>query len=145
MSVTITKNISPEAARALIASVKTLTPKPIRTVVNTHYHYDHANGNQVFDKDVEIIGHEFTRKKLLGDVLHEATYLNNGSPATQQRGIATLETQIAKATGDEKVKLEGRLGMLKRHIQELAEVRPTPPNVTLTSKLTLHRGSREIS
>lgn len=140
----VDSHISPEAARALIASVKTLTPKPIRTVVNSHYHYDHANGNQVFGKDVEIIGHEYTRKKLLGDVLHEATYLNNGSPATQQRAVAPLEAQIAKANGEAKTKLETQLATLKRHIQELAEVKPTPPNVTLTTKLTLYRGSREI-
>ncbi len=140
----VDSHISPEAARALIASVKTLTPKPIRTVVNSHYHYDHSNGNQVFGKEVDIIGHEFTRKKLLGDVLHEATYLNNGSPATQQRGVAPLEVQIAKASGDDKTKLEAQLATLKRHIQELAEVKPTPPNVTVTNKLTLYRGSREI-
>ena len=140
----VDSHITPEAARGLIASVKQLTPKPIRTVVNTHYHYDHASGNQVFGKDVEIIGHEYTRKKLLGDVLHESTYLNNGSQATQQRAVAPLEAQIVKASGDAKAKLEMQLGTLKRHIQELAETRPTPPNVTLASKLTLHRGSREI-
>ena len=47
----VDSHISPEAARALIASIKSLTDKPIRTVVNSHYHYDHANGNQVFGND----------------------------------------------------------------------------------------------
>lgn len=140
----VDSHISPQAARALIASVKTLTDKPIRTVVNSHYHYDHANGNQVFGSGVEIIGHEFTRQKLLGDVLHEATYLNNGSPASQQRGVERLQAQVQKANGAAKTALEAQLATLRRHIQELAEVKPTPPNTTLTSKLTLHRGSREI-
>ena len=140
----VDSHISPEAARALIASVKTLTNKPIRTVVNSHYHYDHANGNQVFGKDVQIIGHEFTRMKLLGDVLHEATYLNNGSPASLARNATSLEAQIGKAAAAEKPALEARLATLKRHIVELAEVKPTPPNVTVTNKLTLYRGSREI-
>lgn len=31
---------TPRAARALIADVKHLTDKPIRTVINTHWHYD---------------------------------------------------------------------------------------------------------
>jgi glyoxylase-like metal-dependent hydrolase (beta-lactamase superfamily II) len=140
----VDSHISPEAARALIASVKTLTDKPIRTVVNSHYHYDHANGNQVFGSGVEIIGHEFTRKKLLGDVLHEPTYLNNGSPASQQHVVKSLEAQIGKASGAAKTALEAQLATLRRHIKELAEVKPTPPTTTLTSKLTLHRGTREI-
>ena len=41
----VDSHVTPAAARALIASVATLTPKPITTVINTHYHFDHAHGN----------------------------------------------------------------------------------------------------
>ena len=140
----VDSHISPAAARALVASVKTITDKPIRTLVNTHYHYDHANGNQVFGKDVEIIGHEFTRQKLLGDVLHETTYINNAGPATQQAAVDDLTRQAAAASGAAKAELEARLAVLKRHVVELREVHPVAPNVTLRDKLTLYRGKREI-
>ena len=59
-------HVSPAAAWVLLEEVKKLTPKPVRYVVNTHFHFDHAHGNQVFGPDVEIIGHEFTRQMLLG-------------------------------------------------------------------------------
>ena len=36
-------------------------PKPIRFVVNSHYHFDHSHGNQIYGPEVEIIGHEFAR------------------------------------------------------------------------------------
>ena len=36
-----------DAARALVAEIHRLTPKPIRYVVNTHYHLDHTGGDQV--------------------------------------------------------------------------------------------------
>lgn len=38
----------PGAARELLAAIRQLTPLPIRFVINTHYHLDHVNGNDVF-------------------------------------------------------------------------------------------------
>lgn len=38
----------PEPAAALLAEIRKITPLPIRFVVNTHYHLDHVNGNDVF-------------------------------------------------------------------------------------------------
>src|SRR4030095_12893143 len=60
----IDSETSPAAGRALVADVKAVTPKPIRYVVDSHYHYDHAFGNQVFGPEVEIIGHDNTWRRL---------------------------------------------------------------------------------
>jgi glyoxylase-like metal-dependent hydrolase (beta-lactamase superfamily II) len=38
----------PEAAKALLAEIRKLTPLPIRYVINTHYHLDHVAGDKVF-------------------------------------------------------------------------------------------------
>jgi glyoxylase-like metal-dependent hydrolase (beta-lactamase superfamily II) len=38
----------PRPARVLLGEIRKLTPLPIRFVVNTHYHLDHVNGNDVF-------------------------------------------------------------------------------------------------
>src|SRR5215475_5723096 len=64
--IVVDDHVSPAAAWVLINEIKKITNKPVRTVINTHFHFDHAHGNQVFDKDVSIIGHEFTREMLLG-------------------------------------------------------------------------------
>ena len=51
-----------EAARALIGEIHRLTPKPIRYVVNTHYHVDHTGGDEALrDAGAVIIAHRNVR------------------------------------------------------------------------------------
>ena len=57
---------SHEAAHELAADIRTLTPSPVRWVVNTHWHWDHTFGNAVFP-DATIWGHRGCRDRLLED------------------------------------------------------------------------------
>jgi len=51
-----------DAARALVREIHRLTPKPIRFVVNTHYHADHTGGDQALrDAGAIIIAHRNVR------------------------------------------------------------------------------------
>src|SRR5580658_9953235 len=52
---------TPAAARAFLEDIKLITNKPVTAVVNTHFHYDHTDGNSVFPPDVQIIAHEYVR------------------------------------------------------------------------------------
>ena len=137
--------ITPAAATAFIADVKTLTNKPIKYVVDTHYHYDHAFGNQVFGPDVTIIGHDTTRRRLAGPgSLKERTYLTNSTAAIASR-FTLLKRQIAEATDpQQRAVLERQLVIHQQYADEQPKIRPTAPNATLSRDMTLHRGSREI-
>jgi glyoxylase-like metal-dependent hydrolase (beta-lactamase superfamily II) len=137
--------ISAAAATTFLADVKTLTPKPVKYVVDTHYHYDHAFGNQVFGPDVTIIGHDTTRRRLNGPgSLKERTYLMNSTAAIANR-FTLLKRQISEATdAKERAIYERQLAIHQQYADEQPKLKPTPPNATLSRDMTLHRGSREI-
>lgn len=48
-------------ARTLRAAVAGLTPAPVRTVVNTHFHGDHTFGNFVFRPEATVVSHAGAR------------------------------------------------------------------------------------
>ena len=46
------------------AALKGITDKPVRFVINTHYHGDHTGGNVYFQKQAPIIAQDNVRKRL---------------------------------------------------------------------------------
>jgi len=114
--IVIDSHISPAAATALARELQSITNKPIRFVINTHFHFDHAHGNQVYPPDVQIIGHEYTYRMLA----------SGGSVGRTYEGYRLW---IASQPGGD----ESQQGLV-----------PTPPNITMSDRLTLIRGGREI-
>ena len=139
----VDSSVSPAAARGLVEGVKTLTDKPVKYVFNTHYHFDHAHGNQIFGDDVEIIGHDFVRTMLKTDVLTQRTNrsFTEGIPAQ----IDQLQARLSR-TEDvaERQRMETQLRIQEAHWTAIQETRPTPPNVTYSDTLTLVKGGREV-
>jgi cyclase len=46
------------------AALKGITDKPVRFIINTHYHEDHTGGNAYFQKQAPIIAQDNVRKRL---------------------------------------------------------------------------------
>ena len=86
---------TPAAARALLADMKLITDKPVRWVVNTHFHYDHTDGNSIFGPEVEIIGTEYVRHMIADeDVLHIEPFKT--AMAIMPAQIEALKKQIGR-------------------------------------------------
>jgi glyoxylase-like metal-dependent hydrolase (beta-lactamase superfamily II) len=65
----------------LVTKIKTFTDKPITTIINTHTHFDHVNGNVELPGKLEIVTHANTK-----------TYMDQANPVTglqtgQQKNI----------------------------------------------------------
>lgn len=135
---------TPAAARALLTDMKLITDKPVRWVVNTHFHYDHTDGNSIFGPEVEIIGTEYVRHMIADeDVLHIEPFKTAMALIPAQ--VDALKEQIAdEKDAERRTKLETQLAAKQADWEEFKTLRPTPPNVTYDSKMTVFQGTREI-
>ena len=51
----------PGLGKTILDQVKSVTSKPITTIINTHTHGDHTGGNSEFPRTVEFVAHENTK------------------------------------------------------------------------------------
>ena len=135
----------PSAARALIEQIKKLTDKPVRYVVNTHFHWDHYQGNQAYPSSwpagVEIISSEATRLNIE----------QRGIPRVKHE-ILTMPLEIEKLKGDlekttdpkQKEELRSQLSQAEAYLAELKSMQVVLPTMTFDHSLILHRKSRTV-
>ena len=118
----------PSAARALLEQIKTVTPKPVKYVVDTHFHWDHYYCNEVFlnalPTGVQIISSEKTRENIE----------QRGIPRVKReilevpKEIDTLKAGLAKATdAQQKAAIQENLRQTEAYLAELKAMRVTLP------------------
>ena len=61
--VMIDDQFAPLAAK-IQAAIKGLTDKPVRFVLNTHWHFDHTGSNEEMGKTATLVAHDNVRKRL---------------------------------------------------------------------------------
>jgi len=147
--VVVDSHSKPSASRAMYQQIQGITKKPVVKVINTHFHWDHWQGNESYaaaNSKVEIIASDKTKENL-------------GKPDAGVGGVPFIEKQIAALPGEidklkadiqketdpqKKQNLESNLQQAESFLQELKSMKPTLPTRTVATMLTLKEGGREI-
>jgi len=142
--VVVDSHITPDAGRALAESVAALTDKPIRYLVNTHFHFDHAHGNAGFPTGTTVIGHEVTGERLRQDVTREPIFALLGTAEVAAFQLAEAEAALVTAGPGARPALERQVARLRRHLAAVKALEIRPPDLTFDGRLVLREGGREI-
>ncbi|HEU4371491.1 MAG TPA: MBL fold metallo-hydrolase [Methylomirabilota bacterium] len=134
----------PSAARVIVERLRELTSKPVRYVVNTHFHWDHWHGNEVYPAaypNAEIVTNQITREAMVRKGLKRIQDHVRLSPPE----IARLRGAVAAAgPGAERGRLERELALAESYLAEVKALRPALPTIAFEQTMKLYRRDREI-
>jgi cyclase len=149
--VVVDANVGPSSAKEVLAALRKITAKPVRYVVNTHWHDDHVLGNQIYRDafpGVEFIGHKTMGEYLPTQGLKNRQNMLAGAPS----GVAMLKSLLEKSQGmdgkplaaETRASYESDIRLVERYLAETPRVEIVAPTITFEDRFTLKRGARTI-
>jgi len=144
----------PSSADADIALIRSWTDKPVRWVLNTHWHNDHVGGNQRYRlawPGAELTGHEETRRMIEARVRsYVRRFVASESTFAKQR--ETLRRTAETGVDEKGVRVDARaraaaaasLARLERALAEFREIVIEAPTVTFETGLRIDLGGRVV-
>jgi glyoxylase-like metal-dependent hydrolase (beta-lactamase superfamily II) len=149
--IVVDANGAPAITKEVLAALRKLTSKPVRYLINTHYHDDHIRGNQVYRDafpGVEFIAHTFAREYLPGQGATNRKGFLEGAPQFRDTVKGLMEKNKNLSGGDltteERASYESDIRLVDLVLSEGAQAQTVLPTITIEDRLTLHRGNRVI-
>lgn len=133
------------AAASLVAQIrKEITVKPIRYIVNTHFHWDHTQGAPAYrrmEPAAEIVSSSATRDLIarFGAARLKSSLEDVG------RALERYQQQLAAATSPEqKAHFQKSVTEARAYLAEMRNYQPELPNLTFSDNLILHDKVHEL-
>jgi cyclase len=131
-----------DIAQGILAQIRKVTNEPIRYVINTHHHADHAGGDLTFGKIAPIVAQANLRR----NVITQRDGILTRAPAQIARTQADLAT--AEQSRDTTRIAQLREQLARQNLQlELAkspDFETTLPGLTYETEMQIHLGGEEI-
>ena len=138
----------PSLAQRMVADTKKLTPKPVRYLVNTHWHFDHVWGNDAFRNaypGVAIISTEFTRELVESEgpkTIKNQPAVNRDQAAEARKAVADGKLPDGRVLDDNQKQYLTRLADTLEHVNaEFPNTVHVPPVIGFEKKITINLGN----
>lgn len=149
--IVVDANGAPSITKEVLAALRKLTDKPVRYVINTHWHDDHIIGDPVYRAafpNVEFIGHARNRAYLSNQgQVNRKNFVEGATQFVPElRKLIEQNKNLAGAelTGEEHASLDSDLRLVGLVLAEAPQTQLTLPTIAVEERLTLHRGPRVI-
>ncbi len=135
----------PSAVASLLRQIRNdITPKPVRYVVASHFHWDHSQGLPAYRRvapHADIVSSETTRK-LIGQ---ETVPRLKESFTQLEKSVEDYKKKVAEAkTPEEKAAHQQMLRDTQDYLREMQTFKPELPNLTLDRDLILHDKAHDL-
>jgi glyoxylase-like metal-dependent hydrolase (beta-lactamase superfamily II) len=139
------------STRAVLDAIRKVTDKPVRYVINTHWHGDHVYGNQIYREafpGVQFIAQTNTREDM-----------ENRAAAELKESVANLPGQIARynqmlasgkspngtpLTEEQQRIVQMRVAVFSAQLPDLQHTTILLPHITFDQAMTIYIGTRQI-
>jgi cyclase len=149
--IVIDANISSAYTREVIAALRSLTNKPIKYVINTHWHEDHIIGNRAYREaypGVKFIAQRST----LADLPTIGATNRKGSIEGGPGFVQLLHEQIAKGenlagqklTDEERVGYTSDAVLVQSYLDEAPKFEIIMPDILVDERMDLDQDGRKI-
>jgi glyoxylase-like metal-dependent hydrolase (beta-lactamase superfamily II) len=140
----------PSSAKEDIAQIKKWTKKPVRYLVNTHWHYDHTMGNGAYVDafaGLSIVAHTETQKQIRGyNPQWFAKFPERAARFQKQLDDGKDErgTPLTAASRDELKRAIAGVAPVQREFATIAKRTDMVPTIAFETELSLDLGGREV-
>jgi cyclase len=132
-------NGTPASAANVVAEIRRITDQPVRYVVNSHWHWDHWYGTEVYTAafpGVKVIAHEKTKALMAGPAIEF------NRPGVEQQLPGYIGMLEKRAQTDAKV--QPQLDVARFFLDQKKNARLVLPDTTYTDRLDLDLGGRRV-